>query len=148
MPKKTDPKDFIEKPVLRGGEEAFKKLVRENLKYPEEALSRKIEGTVKVGYEVGGNGKVMRPKVISGIGHGCDEEAIRLVKMMKYSKVNNIRVNITIKQEAQIHFSLPKTKQNPKPKNSTVSYRIVKEKPSEVTPAKKKKTYSYTVKWG
>jgi len=154
MPKKTDPKDFIEKPVLRGGEKAFKKLVKENLVYPELALKHKIEGTVKIKYDVSGNGKVLRPKVVSGIGYGCDEEAVRLVKMMKYSRVNNIKVNITIHQEAQVHFKLPKAKPAPTKSVSPqsgmkVTYSIVKKKPSESTPEPEKKpnTYGYTIRW-
>lgn len=149
MAKKTDPKDFIEKPVLRGGEKAFKKLVRENLIYPEEALKNKIEGTVKIKYDVTGSGKILRPKVVSGIGHGCDEEAIRLVKMMKYSKVNNIKVNITIKQEVQIHFKLPKAKPvSPTSTTGTkVSYKIVKKKKPEAEVEEKPNTYGYTIRW-
>ena len=144
MPKKTDPKDFIEKPVLRGGAEAFKKMVKENLQYPEEALKHKISGIVKVKYDVGGNGKILRPKVVSGIGYGCDEEAIRLVKMMKYSRVNNIKVNITIKQEAQIHFRLPKA---PVQNTNPYTYSIIKKTPSTKEPVAKPKTYTYTIKW-
>jgi len=147
MPKKTNPKEFLDKPVLIGGEKAFKKLVKENLIYPESALANKVEGTVKVKYSVGGNGKILRPKVEKGLGHGCDEEAIRLVKMMKYSRVNNIKVNITIQQEVQIHFKLPKVETKPKPSGMKVSYKIVKTSKVPKEAPKKQKSYGYTIKW-
>lgn len=64
----------------KNGLDAFYKHVRENLKYPEAALTAGTQGRVFVQFVVLANGSIEDIKVIRGIGNGCDEEAIRLVK--------------------------------------------------------------------
>ncbi|MDJ1501874.1 energy transducer TonB [Xanthocytophaga agilis] len=64
----------------KNGLDAFYKHVRENLKYPEAALSAGVQGRVFVQFVVLANGSIEDIKVIRGIGSGCDEEAIRLVQ--------------------------------------------------------------------
>ncbi len=154
MKKETKAKDFLDKPKYIGGAAAWKKLLKENLTYPPKAVERKIEGTVNLSYEVNGNGKVLRPKVTKGIGYGCDEEAIRLVKMMKYSKANNRKVKIITHHKIAINFKLPKPKKAPQPKlkikpvsvlkQKTISYSL---KPAEKNPKPVKKSYTYTIKF-
>lgn len=63
-----------------GGKSAFKKYLEENIQYPKVALDRKIEGKVKVIFYVEPNGSLTNFEVKKGLGHGCDEEAIRLIK--------------------------------------------------------------------
>jgi len=146
MKKETKAKDFVDKPKYIGGAAAWKKLLKENLTYPAKALDKKIEGVVNLSYEVNGNGKVLRPKVTKGIGYGCDEEAIRLVKMMKYTKANNRKLKIISHHKIAIHFKLPKAKPKPKSvlKQKTISYTV---KPAEKNPKPTKKSYTYTVKF-
>jgi len=150
MKKETKPKDFLDKPKYIGGAAAWKKLLKENLSYPKKALERKIEGTVNVSYEVNGNGKVLRPKVTKGLGYGCDEEAIRLVKMMKYTKANNRKIKIITHYKIAINFKLPK----PKPQLKTKAVKVLKQKtisyslkPAEKKPKPVKKSYTYTIKF-
>jgi len=148
--RETKSKDFLDKPKYIGGAAAWKKLLQENLTYPEKAKERKVEGTVNVSYEVNGNGKVLRPKVTKGIGYGCDEEAIRLVKLMKYTKANNRKIKIITHHKIAINFKLPK----PKPKVKTKAVKVLKQKtisyslkPSEKKPTTTKKSYTYTIKF-
>lgn len=54
----------------------------ENLKYPKEAEKANIEGRVVTQFTVNEDGSIIDPKVLRGIGHGCDEEALRLIKGM------------------------------------------------------------------
>lgn len=63
-----------------GGAEAFNKYLSENLKYPEEAKKNKISGIVTISFAVNKDGSINNIAVSEGIGHGCDEEAIRLIK--------------------------------------------------------------------
>lgn len=154
MKKETKANDFVDKPKYIGGATAWKKLLKENLTYPKKALEKKIEGVVNLSYEVNGNGKVLRPKVSKGLGYGCDEEAIRLVKMMKYTKANNRKLKIISHHKIAIHFKLPKPKPKPKPrakrkvvkvlKQKTISYSL---KPAEKNPKPVKKSYTYTIKF-
>ena len=69
-------------PEFPGGMEAMMKFVADNVKYPEEAKDKNIEGRVFVGFVIEKDGSVSNVKVLRGIGGGCDEEAIRVVKSM------------------------------------------------------------------
>ena len=84
MKKERKPENFILKPYYEGGKEAMKIFVAENLKYPDEAISNKISGVVKVDYDIDYQGTVVKTKVIKGIGYGCDVEAQRIVRLLKF----------------------------------------------------------------
>ena len=69
-------------PQYTGGEEAMMKYVAENIKYPQAAKDKNISGRVFVGFIVEKDGSVSTVKVLRGIGGGCDEEAVRVIKEM------------------------------------------------------------------
>lgn len=69
-------------PQFPGGDEARIKYMQENIKYPEEARKKGIQGTVYVTFVVEKNGKISDVRVLRGIGGGCDEEAIRVIQNM------------------------------------------------------------------
>lgn len=69
-------------PEFPGGNEAMSKFIIATLNYPEAAKKEKVEGRVTVQFVVDEHGKVVNPKVLRGIGSGCDEEALRTVKLM------------------------------------------------------------------
>ncbi len=52
--------------------------------YPEKARQEGIEGRVTVQFIVNEFGEVENPKVIKGIGGGCDENALEAVKLAKF----------------------------------------------------------------
>lgn len=68
-------------PELIGGLQALQREVR----YPERALRANIQGRVYVQFVVNERGEVENPRVVRGIGGGCDEEAIRVVKLAKFT---------------------------------------------------------------
>ena len=84
--KKTSNDKVFEKvedmPEFPGGEQAMMKFVAENVQYPEEAKEKEISGRVLVGFIVEKDGSVNEVKIVRGIGGGCDEEAVRVVKAM------------------------------------------------------------------
>ncbi len=63
-------------PALIGGFAGLQAKV----KYPEIARRMKVEGRVIVQFIVDENGTVYDPSVVRGIGSGCDEEAVRVLK--------------------------------------------------------------------
>jgi protein TonB len=63
-----------------GGMAAFYKYFSKNLKYPIPARKAGVEGKVYVQFVVTKSGEIGPVKVLKGIGHGCDQEAIRVVK--------------------------------------------------------------------
>jgi protein TonB len=71
-----------EQPQFPGGEEALAKFLKESIKYPEEAKSLNISGIVYLTFIVEEDGSISNLHIIRGIGGGCDEEALRVVKSM------------------------------------------------------------------
>ena len=71
-----------EMPQFPGGEKALYAYVIKELKYPKMAKENGIQGTVYVTFVIQADGTITNPKVIRGIGGGCDEESIRIVKGM------------------------------------------------------------------
>ena len=71
-----------EQPGYPGGDEARIKYLQENIKYPEEAKELGVQGKVFVTFVVEVDGSITDVRVLRGIGAGCDEEAIRVVKSM------------------------------------------------------------------
>lgn len=69
-------------PEFPGGQEAMFTYIGKELKYPEKAQEAGVEGVVYVSFVVEKDGSIGNPKVLRGIGYGCDEEAHRVVKGM------------------------------------------------------------------
>jgi len=65
-----------------GGRQQISDYFSQHLRYPENAAVRHIEGTVVVVFTVDAEGYVRQAKIRSGLGHGCDQEALRLVQAM------------------------------------------------------------------
>ena len=121
MSKKNNSKksNFVQKAFYPGGRDALKTFISANLKYPQEAIEQQIEGTVHAEYTVNHRGKVLKVKALTKLGHGLEEEAVRLTKLLKFAvpqKVRNIRV--TFNKTIWINFKLPQTSQNLEPENT------------------------------
>jgi periplasmic protein TonB len=70
------------KPV--GGYEQFYSTLSKNLRYPRQAIRQFVDGKVYVEFVVDKKGKVVQPKILKGIGSGCDEEAMRVVALTQW----------------------------------------------------------------
>ena len=66
-------------PVFPGGEEALRKWIGENVKYPAPAAENGIQGKVYVMFVVEADGSVSRAKVVRGVDPSLDAEALRVV---------------------------------------------------------------------
>jgi protein TonB len=96
-----------EMPSFPGGEEKMLEYVAKNIKYPPVARENGIQGRVYVNFYIDKDGKVQNAKVVRGIGGGCDEEALRVVKTMptwKPGKQNGRAVNVNY--NLPINFTL------------------------------------------
>ena len=100
-------KNFIKKAEYPGGGDALKKFVHQTLRYPKEALLHRVEGRVHLKYEVNERGKIHSISVVNGLGYGCDEEAQRIIRLLKYSQVKNRGMKVNTKFKLTIHFKLP-----------------------------------------
>lgn len=69
-------------PILIGGSAMVGKTMSNYLKYPPEARENRIQGRVEISFLIDTNGKASNYKIHKGIGGGCDEEALRVVKLI------------------------------------------------------------------
>ena len=67
-------------PEFPGGMEAFANYLRKHLRYPASAADNGIAGKVYVNFVVERDGSLTDIKVARGVGFGCDEEAMRVLK--------------------------------------------------------------------
>lgn len=75
--------DAVEQsPAFPGGMSAMLQYCKDNMRYPQTAKEKGIEGHVVVQFIVDETGKVTKPEVLRGIDAELDAEAIRLVKAM------------------------------------------------------------------
>ncbi len=139
--KEKKDKHFIKKAFYEGGVTAMRAFIREHLKYPQEALKAKIEGTVRVEYTINYKGEVTDAKIMTGIGYGCDQEAMRVVKLFQFKVPKNRKLKVVFHKKINIHFKLPKEKPQPK---QQIQYTVV----APNAPKKKEEAsggYHYTI---
>ncbi|NVO84950.1 TonB family protein [Hymenobacter terrestris] len=67
-------------PLPAGGYPTFQQYLRDSLDYPERARERKLEGTVRLQFTVGTDGKLSDIKIVRRLSPECDAEAVRLLK--------------------------------------------------------------------
>jgi TonB family protein len=68
-------------PKFKGGMDGFYGFLAHNLRYPAPAKDFNVEGVVFVSFIVDETGKLSDFKIVRGIGSGCDEEVIRVMKL-------------------------------------------------------------------
>ena len=124
------PESFIKLPVYPGGQKALNEFINSNRVYPEEAIKNKIEGTITIEYNVNVFGDVIATKVKHGIGYGCDEEARRLVNLLKYPKHKYQGLHVVFHMKLNIHFRLHQASKLI-PKEQTIVYSVVKKNTTE-----------------
>lgn len=69
-------------PSYPGGEEAMRRYLSESIEYPQMARESGIQGRVFVTFVVERDGNITDVQILRGIGGGCDEEALRVIKNM------------------------------------------------------------------
>lgn len=136
MQKERKDKQFIKQPFFEGGNVEFRKFVAKNMQYPKEALDQKIEGIVHLKIDIDHKGKVIGSKIVSGVGYGCDEEAMRIMSLAEYVITKNPRkMRVRFHKNVRIQFKLPKVK------------KVKKTEPPKLPKANSNKTtqFQYTI---
>jgi len=96
-------------PSFKGGQDGLVKFLMENIKYPPDAIAKGIVGKVFVAFVVMADGSVTDVKIIRGIGNGCDEEAMRVVKMMPKWNPGTVKGKpVNVEFNLPINFQLDK----------------------------------------
>lgn len=93
-----------------GGIKKFYEYLANNIKYPADARKNNVQGKVFLTFVVEKDGSLSDIKVMRGIGSGCDEEALRVIKASP-KWVPGTQNGRTVRQQytAPIGFSLSKT---------------------------------------
>lgn len=96
-----------EMPDFPGGQAAMMKYIATNIKYPRVASQQGLEGRVIVTFVINGQGEVANVEVVKGIGGGCDEEAIRVIKSLpKWKPGKQNGRPVSVKFTVPIKFAL------------------------------------------
>lgn len=144
---------FIYQPEYPGGPKALMGFIYQHLQYPEAALALGLEGIVNVEYDVDYKGKVIDARILQGLGHGCDEEALRVVRLLKFDVPTNRGVKVLFHKKINIQFKRPVVQTQPAapaPAQMQLTYTITTPTPTTTPePAARpvQETYSYVVQF-
>ena len=95
-----------------GGMDSMYAYIQKNLKYPEAAEEKGIEGRVFVSFIIERDGSITNVKCLRGIGGGCDEAAMEVVKNMpKWQPAKQRGKEVRCQFNLPIRFELPKDKE-------------------------------------
>ena len=96
------PLNVEEMPEYVGGDNARVEFMSKNIVYPTMAKESGIQGTVYVKFVVEPDGSMSNITMLRGIGGGCDEEALRVVRMLPKWKPGKQNGN-----PVRVWFTLP-----------------------------------------
>ena len=94
-------------PLVPKGNAGLGKFLADNMRYPEEAYRRSIEGVVKLQFTVELSGSISNMMVLEELGGGCTAEAMRLVYKAPWSPGTSKGERVRSQTEVTIRFSMP-----------------------------------------
>ncbi|CAG5071695.1 hypothetical protein DYBT9623_03686 [Dyadobacter sp. CECT 9623] len=96
-----------QQPEFPGGTTEMYKYLSKNIKYPSAASRANVSGRVFMSFVVNTDGSIQDVSVLKGLGFGCDEEAIRVVKAMpKWKPGKQSGRAVRVKYNLPINFQL------------------------------------------
>mgnify|MGYP002381931593 CR=1 FL=1 len=114
--------DFVElKPEYPGGDKELMQFIAQNIKYPESAKSKGIEGTVITRFVISKTGTVEDARIVKSFDRDCELEALRVVnKLPNWIPGKNDGVPVDVLFTLPIKFKLMEPQK---------SYAIIQDKP-------------------
>jgi len=144
-PKSPKKKNFLRIPTFPEGKDGYKRFIKENIVYPVQALSNKIEGSVYLVYTVNNLGEIVDVNITKGIGYGCDEEAIRVIRLMKYEPARNRGIKMKVEMKTRINFKLPENIINTNQSEIQLNYSATTSEKANSPEPKSQAVYNYTI---
>jgi protein TonB len=92
-------------PIFLPGESAKFRVIQNNIHYPTKAIDLNIYGTVMIAFYINLEGQAIEHEIIKKIGGGCDEEALRVVKLIPNEWIPGIYNN----KEVEVRVIVPIT---------------------------------------
>jgi len=81
---------------------AWAKFIQKNLRYPYPAQDAGVQGKVFLSFVVEKDGAITDVKIVKGIGYGCDDEAVRVIKKSPKWKAGEQN-----KQTVRVRYNMP-----------------------------------------
>lgn len=98
---KVKPKILLENPL-----ENISTFIQKNIKYPQGTLSLNITGDVKLVFIIEPTGRLTNIKVQRPVGGGATEEAVRLLKLMKWKAGETGGEAVRVRKVFEVTFNL------------------------------------------
>jgi periplasmic protein TonB len=82
------------------------RFITRGIRYPEQARRAGVEGHVVVEFTVNKNGHVVNPRIIEGLGFGCDESAIQAVQKFRFRPALKEGQRVSVDLRETVYFKL------------------------------------------
>jgi len=125
-----------------GGKKAIVEFIKKHLKYPEVSKDKRKEGIVHLKYDINHKGVVFDCHILNSLGNVYDEEAIRVVKLLKFSVKKQRGLRTIFHKKIKIPFKIPPKK---KKNISSIKYQMTSSKTQEKKDNKTNTNYTYTI---
>lgn len=102
--------EHIPEPVFNKESINLSKFISEQMEYPETAFNQNISGTVKLEFIVEKSGNATHIKIMDAVGGGCDQEAIRILKLLKWKPGIKNKKAVRTKMTLDFTFGLNEKK--------------------------------------
>lgn len=107
------------KPEYPGGEMGSLKFLAKNIKYPVNLMKENVQGKVICGFIINKKGEVIDPFIMQGAHPGLDNEALRVIRLMKNWKpgmhngdtvnvITTLPINFRLNQTTKYYKSSPR----------------------------------------
>ena len=116
--KETNSKDIIFTVVEEGAEfiggiDKMMEFLAKNILYPQAAKENRTRGKVIISFIVEKDGSISDIRIIRSLGFGCDEEAVRVIKLMpKWKPAKQREKNVRYQYILPIRFNLTEEEKN------------------------------------
>ncbi len=97
-------KQLIVSQYYEGGQDSLYAFINRNIQYPIMAKKNRIQGECLLSIKIDEKGNVTSARVLKAVGGTCSDEAVRVVKLIKFAKSPGWAVDADI----SVHFVLPK----------------------------------------
>ena len=94
-------------PEFPGGMAAWAKFIQKNLRYPYMAQEAGVQGKVYISFVIEKDGTLSDVKLMRGIGYGCDDEAIRVIKKSpKWEAGEQNKEKVRVRYNMPINYTI------------------------------------------
>lgn len=146
--KEKKEESFIKKPFYKGGDKAMSDFIRKNLKYPKPAYDQKIQGMVVLRCEIDFKGLVTDVKVLKSLGGGCDEEAVRVARLLEFQVPKSPKgLKVTFHKDLRIPFQIFPVRTESQTTSLQLKYQVVSTPSTTPVEKKKENVITYTISY-